>query len=380
MNILDLLQEQGIELKHPDPALLTKARNRFMEQLFWRAKVPEFWVQGNTSTVGWFNRLMVAIHEEGLPHLVRNEQGSAYKRTEGIEGYEITVGKGTIELFLAYDMGSCRIIHSWNYEVAGKKQKISGSESYRRFRALAGSLVDEYKVSTEEGLAAKEQIPSPRIEVAAGVLVGKSMIYPCAHHLDLNSAHISGMAEAAPKLRPAFEELYAKRKVQPINKQVLTHLWGYFQSKGCGYRLAPLSLAGMRWTNEHLKALEEVLRANDYVPLLFNTDGIWYAGKPEPYHGEGEGTALGQWKNDYVGCQLRIRSKGSYEFLEPDGTYHPVQRGATFLDRVKPRDQWEWGDIFSPLAAQLDMWLWNVNEEIYMEDPDGAKLINDEDL
>ena len=42
MNILNLLQEQGITLNYPDPTLLTKARNRFMEQLFWRAKVPEY--------------------------------------------------------------------------------------------------------------------------------------------------------------------------------------------------------------------------------------------------------------------------------------------------------------------------------------------------
>ena len=34
-----------------------------------------------------------------------------------------------------------------------------------------------------------------------------------------------------------------------------------------------------------------------------------------------------------------------YEFVE-DGHYEPVVRGITELDLIKPREEWQWGDIF----------------------------------
>ena len=42
----------------------------------------------------------------------------------------------------------------------------------------------------------------------------------------------------------------------------------------------------------------------------------------------------------------------NYEFIE-DGKYTPVVRGKTKLDRVKPRSEWQWGDIFKYDANEL---------------------------
>ena len=83
-------------------------------------------------------------------------------------------------------------------------------------------------------------------------------------------------------------------------------------------------------------------RIKDVISVL-NTDGIWYNGPL--YHGDGEGSGLGQWENDHKNCQFRMASAGAYEFIE-EGTYHPVIRGI-------PNDtktEWEWGDIYKEKA------------------------------
>ena len=88
---------------------------------------------------------------------------------------------------------------------------------------------------------------------------------------------------------------------------------------------------------------------------MWNTDGIWYQG--DVYHDEGEGKQLGQWKNDYIDCMWRAASKGKYEFADSEGNYHPVVRGRTRLDKVKERDDWEWGDIYD-VRAQVIEYVW----------------------
>ena len=76
---------------------------------------------------------------------------------------------------------------------------------------------------------------------------------------------------------------------------------------------------------------------------MINVDGIWYQG--EIYHDEDEGPNIGQWANDHINCKWRAKSSGSYEFIE-DGKYYPVVQGCTGYDCVKPRTEWEWGDIY----------------------------------
>ena len=82
--------------------------------------------------------------------------------------------------------------------------------------------------------------------------------------------------------------------------------------------------------------------------ILTNVDGIWYTG--DIYHGDGEGDKLGQWSNDHMNCTCRAKSAGAYEYIE-NGEYHAVVRGSTNLDKIKPRDQWVWGDIYNEDAV-----------------------------
>lgn len=72
---------------------------------------------------------------------------------------------------------------------------------------------------------------------------------------------------------------------------------------------------------------------------------------------ENEGTALGQWKNDYVNCKFRAKSKGSYEFIE-NNIYYPRVKGQSSFDYIKPRDQWVWGDIYNEEARFTKEYIW----------------------
>ena len=89
--------------------------------------------------------------------------------------------------------------------------------------------------------------------------------------------------------------------------------------------------------------LSERLEESGRIPLLYNTDGIWYYG--EVYHGEGEGKDLNQWSNDHVNCVFRMRSTCAYEYIE-NNVYKPVVKGVMPLDKKLPRDKWKWGDIY----------------------------------
>ena len=88
-----------------------------------------------------------------------------------------------------------------------------------------------------------------------------------------------------------------------------------------------------------IEELAQKLTDSGRMPLLWNVDGLWYLG--DEYHGDGEGSELGQWENDHVNCRFRAKTRGAYEYIE-NGVYTPVIRGV-------PNDikkNWSWGDIF----------------------------------
>ena len=94
-----------------------------------------------------------------------------------------------------------------------------------------------------------------------------------------------------------------------------------------------------------------LINKRGYKPLLLNTDGIWYqADQPLDIEDSNE---LGGWKHDHKQCKLRVKSSGSYEFIE-NSVYTPVQRGSTLLDRSKPRELWKWGDIYQEDAKKIE--------------------------
>lgn len=87
------------------------------------------------------------------------------------------------------------------------------------------------------------------------------------------------------------------------------------------------------------------LEKEDMVPLLTNTDGIWYYSDHGAYHDENEGNELGNWENDHVNCQFLMTGPGSYQYVE-NGICESVVRGLCNLDAVEPdRTKWQFGDI-----------------------------------
>ena len=234
-----------------------------------------------------------------------------------------------------------------------------------------GIILEDYAV--ENGAEIKNSIPSPYIELGRNAEI--KVIYEHCHHLDFHSAYASALSELHPEMAPTYDRLMVKRSESPemkkIIKSVFTNSIGFFQSEYCrakvrgksvDYAYANLAYDAISWTLNRIIELRDKLEDAGYMPLLFNTDGIWYVKKKkgkcvksDPFTNDaryGAKTALRTFGNDHVDCTLRIKSKGAYEYIE-DGSYHPVVRGQTKLDRIKPRDQWQWGDIFNEGAQVL---------------------------
>lgn len=233
-------------------------------------------------------------------------------------------------------------------------KQLGGRQSYQRFKAICkkhGVDLDEFAV--DNGKLYKERMGQPGWKPVCQAINRRyyDRTWCDVHHIDLNSSYMSGIAHFNPKLKPIIEEIYNNRKDPEKNleyKAILTHSYGYFQSPYCiinghGYALAKLSEQALYFNNWWICELQKRLEESGRKVLMINTDGIWYAG--EIYHDFNEGSGLGQWKTDHRNCTFRMHSAGAYEFIE-DGKYTPVVKGCTGLDRLKPRSDWEWGDIY----------------------------------
>lgn len=238
----------------------------------------------------------------------------------------------------------------------------AGHVCYRKFKRICKEKfdfdLDSLAIDNGEEIAAS--IEYPPLELIEERVTDKEIFN--AHHIDFNSAYLSGMAVSFPELEKPIEYCYSLRKKYPHYKEILTHITGYFRSPKIGYKFAHLSKSGIEWTRRRVYEVAEELRKNGYIPIAYNVDGIWYIegnnisekieGKycigdtdKGPYHGPDEGNGLFQWKNDHINCRLRYRSMGAYEFID-NGKYYPVLRGSTAFEKLKPRSSWGWGDIY----------------------------------
>lgn len=240
-------------------------------------------------------------------------------------------------------------------EESKQTKDLNGRQAFVAFKALlkkSGIDLDEYAI--DNGEEVKKTIPQYLIKATNKNNFDK--VLENCHHIDFHNSFPAGLCNTHPEFRPVIEKLYEERKTKPINKAILNYSIGFFQSvKGCQARWAHLSRDAIVDNNNRIMDLCDKLVESNRKILLLNTDGIWYQG--EVYHGEGEGKRLGEWENDHTNCILRIKSRGAYEFME-NGEYHPVLRGYTKLDKVKPRYQWQWGDIYQEDADKLIQFFW----------------------
>lgn len=223
-----------------------------------------------------------------------------------------------------------------------------------------GINLETYAVSNGEVIKAT----IPKYIIALEREAYTNLVFENCHHIDFHNSFPAGLVNTHPEFRPTVERLYETRKTKPINKSILNNSIGYFHSlTHCGARWAPLARDAIKDNNDRIAALADTLRETGRLVISYNTDGIWYKG--EIYHGPGEGKKLGEWENDHVNCKFRAKSAGAYEFIE-DGKYYPVIRGRTNYDLIKPRSEWEWGDIYRKESKPF-LFYWKEGEGITNE-------------
>lgn len=228
---------------------------------------------------------------------------------------------------------------------------LSGRQAYFWFinmlKKTQNLTLESYALPKGEGRAIHESIEKPLIFSPHEALF-KNKTFTGVHHVDFRNSYPAGLVNTHPEFRPTIEYLFKHRDRKPEYKDILNYTIGFFHSRMLGWKYAHLARDAIKDSNDRVKELAKRLEQSGRLVLLFNTDGIWYKG--EPYHGEGEGLGLGQWRNDHLNCKFRFKSIGAYEYIE-DGRYYPVVRGYTKLDDKKPREAWEWGDIYSNEAV-----------------------------
>lgn len=318
-----------------------------------------------------FNEIVDCIHSiEEIGHTPMTKSGGiSFKTPDWIHTYNIKANKSSIEILLLakYDF-------RWEFRRDFKKDKdgISGRAAFTQFSKICKEFninIDDLRISTEEGLETKETIPSPLIDVDETIL---HQTLENVHHIDFHSAYMSGIAINYPQLREPVEYIFNKRKdpdKSALYKAILTHTYGYMQSEYSPiyYQFSHLSKSAMVWCRAYLEEITKRLILTGRKVIMHNTDGVWYQG--EIYHGEGEGKGIGQWENDHINCKYRARSKGIYEYIE-DGKYTVVARGRYELDKMKPREEWEWGDIY--YTGKCISFKYNpITEHLYKEEEDG---------
>ena len=290
-----------------------------------------------------FNKIYEKI--KSFDRITRTKSGGISIADLHIPSFDVRTSKTCVEMtLLTTRCYRFQFRTALDDPMKAEAQGISGRQAFNRFKEILKKYdIDLEEYAIENGEEIKKQIPSPKIKLANDYVA--DVILDNVHHIDFHSSYPAGLANSHPEFRECLEDLYDQRKHDPVIKAIFNYSIGFMQSmSGCKARYAILSRDAIMDNNKRVDQLAlELTFANRFV-LCYNTDGIWYKG--EIYHGEGEGSGLGQWHNDHINCTWRARSAGVYEYIE-DGKYTPVVRGRTKLDMKKPRSDWKWGDIYN---------------------------------
>lgn len=283
--------------------------------------------------------------------------------------YGVKAGRAKVSLVILYPRyGDFHFYFGFSRE---EESTISGSKALdilKKELKADGIDLNNYAVTPAEGLRIKEEINPPHIELIDAV---PQYVYLDAHHIDFNSAYFSNIIEEYPELTTTIQRIYDNRKKDEKYKMVLNASVGAMQSVRIPYvgaRYAILSKIAINKTRSNIELMVKEMKDCGIKVLATNTDGVWFQYEKELQKAVGVkgydpdglqnklpsfkncwGNELGQYKIDHANCAIRFKSKGAYEFLEiVDGkeVYTPVVRGWTKYDYVKPRSEWEWGDIF----------------------------------
>lgn len=296
-----------------------------------------------------FNNILKFVHSLNLSRIQRTRSGgiSLTGCLKYRPRYDVRDLNSMIELTLILKEGCWRIQFRNSLDRIGEEQGISGRHAFWKFSDIClkhGIDIQDYRERDVEVAKENKLSIEPYLKkVLSNIYLDKSL--ENVHHLDLNSSFMASLADTFTEFKPIANELYNNRKLYPIYKGVMTNTIGYFQSDYHKFAWAHLSKAAINGNNKRIRNLIEELKLNNRIPILINTDGIWYAG--DVYHPEDgtEGANLGQWKTDHTNCTILIKSPACYQYIE-NGKVHTVMSGRTKLDRIKKREDWDWGDIY----------------------------------
>ena len=302
--------------------------------------------------VAIFNAQVNYFKSINLPKIERTPRGAIRRCSFGY-AYDVQkIGNSAIELTVTTWYSTYRLVLTNNVDEYDNATKMTGRKAYvtmRREFQKDGIDLEDYAVDNGKEIK-KNEIEKPMIMATNHLQFGKT--YENVHHLDFHSSYPGGLANHYPEMRKTIERIYAKRKSSDKDgelKLALDASIGFFQSQYCkinkhGYALANLARDAVNDNNERIRRVTSELVASGRIPLLYNTDGIWYLGEPLEC-GADYGPGVGRWENDHTALKFRAKSRGAYEYTDAEG-YHPVVRGRTKLEETKSRDAWEWGDIF----------------------------------
>lgn len=313
-------------------------------------KIPVTKLHYTTENVALFNSVYFYMKDQkDFKEIVRTESGGISNRiplSARHRRWDCRKSDNWIEITIIENVGM------WRIQIAQGKTKdspiLSGRQAFFMFKQFIKKFnIDLDSYSIPNGKEIHDSIEKPLISLPHESL-RRDRVFHGVNHIDFHNSYPAGLVNTHPEFREGIEYLYNNRGIKPEYKDLLNYTIGFFHSKFCRYQFAQLAKDAIADSNKRVRELAERVERSGRVILLYNTDGFWYLGKP--YHGEGEGKKLGQWRNDHLDCKFRAKSSGAYEFIE-DNIYHPVLRGYTNLDEIKPRDSWEWGDIYQENAV-----------------------------
>lgn len=315
-----------------------------------------------------FNKIYLWAKQNIKNRIVRTRSGGISYEVRNFRPpmWDVRRTNSCVELTILIAEGMWRI----QFRTVPKYRDEGGKSMYGRTAFLIfsqtcakfGIDIDSYAITN--GAEVKKEIEKPLIKLERPTF--KDKVFSSVHHLDFHSSYPTGLINTHPEFKEAVEYMYERRHEDNDKfKLVLNATIGYMQSSDCcNAKWAHLSRDAINDNNKRIEELAKKLKESGRVILSYNTDGIWYQG--EVYHDSKEGKGLGQWENDHINCTFRAKSAGSYEFIE-NGKYYPVVRGFTVLDRVKPRTEWEWGDIYRNEAEPV-LYRWTDEDGLMRND------------
>lgn len=336
--------------------------------------VPINWIEATDAGADEFNKIYYWILDNKVPKYVKTKSGGICKKPSVFRRpcYNINITKSSIEI-VYIDYFAYRFRFRSGYKESEEDTwGVSGSRGFEIFKRMVknygGNMAD---LAIDNGKEVKATMPAPMI-YCKEEYIGQTL--ENVYHADINSAYMAGIKEYASTMRykdlehhdtweaicKTIDELYTNRKSSDYSKKhykaVLNVSYGFMQSQWCrlkghGYALAHLSKIAMEsCINKLLDFTSKQERFGGTV-IGYNTDGVFFI--PSAYdtailpsklaHPD---TRLGEFKIDTFCKKIRFKSHGAYEYIDQNDDYKPVVRGRTRLDYIKPRSEWEWGDIY----------------------------------